>query len=76
MTRKYQVNLIHSEEGVSVSCPALPGCYSQGTSVPDALSNIADAMRDYLELWGDPQVGFETREVEVTVERLGDQPQE
>lgn len=30
--------------GYVVSCPSLPGCYSQGDSVEDALSNIKEAI--------------------------------
>ena len=44
----YKVVLQQSEEGYSVSCPALPGCWSQGESEEDALDNIKDAIEDYL----------------------------
>jgi predicted RNase H-like HicB family nuclease len=44
----YRVNLRVSEEGVSVSCPALPGCWSQGTTEAEALKNIQAAIREYL----------------------------
>jgi predicted RNase H-like HicB family nuclease len=46
----YEVELIHSEEGYSVGCPALPGCWSQGDSEQEALANIADAIKDYVEV--------------------------
>jgi predicted RNase H-like HicB family nuclease len=56
-----------SEEGYSVSCPGLPGCWSQGETEEEALENIRDAIREYLdavdELVGDAEV----REVEVVV---------
>ncbi|MGH9960994.1 MAG: type II toxin-antitoxin system HicB family antitoxin, partial [Pyrinomonadaceae bacterium] len=29
---KYKVVLSESEEGFSVSCPGLPGCWSQGST--------------------------------------------
>ena len=32
--------------GYVVSCPALPGCYSQGETVADALSNIKEAIQN------------------------------
>jgi predicted RNase H-like HicB family nuclease len=35
--------------GYVVSCPALPGCYSQGETVADALSNIKEAIELTLE---------------------------
>jgi HicB_like antitoxin of bacterial toxin-antitoxin system len=33
---------------LSVSCPGLPGCWSQGTTEKEALENIQDAIREYL----------------------------
>ena len=35
--------------GYVVSCPSLPGCYSQGDSVEDALINIREAIELCLE---------------------------
>jgi predicted RNase H-like HicB family nuclease len=46
---KYSVVLQSSEEGYSVSCPGLPGCWSQGQTEEQALENIRDAIREYLE---------------------------
>jgi predicted RNase H-like HicB family nuclease len=46
---KYKVALHRSEEGYSVSCPGLPGCWSQGQTEEEALDNIRDAIREYLE---------------------------
>ena len=43
----YQVTLIKSEEGYSVSCPSLPGCWSQGDTRQEALDNIRDAILEY-----------------------------
>ena len=64
---KYRVVLHPSEEGFAVSCPGLPGCWSQGTTEEEALANISDAIADYLaavdEVAGDKLV----REVEVAV---------
>jgi predicted RNase H-like HicB family nuclease len=45
----YRVVLRKSEEGYSVSCPGLPGCWSQGASEAEALANIRDAIREYVE---------------------------
>lgn len=45
---KYLVSLVRTEEGYSVSCPQLPGCWSQGTTEQEALENIEDAVLDYL----------------------------
>lgn len=33
----------------NVSCPALPGCHSQGKTVEEALKNIKEAIEAYLE---------------------------
>lgn len=57
--------LLEHEEGFSVSCPELPGCHSQGATVDEALENILDAIQGYLELYGDPEVRCEVRELEV-----------
>jgi predicted RNase H-like HicB family nuclease len=46
----YTVELIRSEEGYAVGCPSLPGCWSQGDTEKEALANIADAIKDYLEV--------------------------
>jgi predicted RNase H-like HicB family nuclease len=47
---KYPVILIESEEGYAVSCPALPGCWSQGKTRDEALQNITEAIRLWLEV--------------------------
>jgi predicted RNase H-like HicB family nuclease len=64
---KYKVILMHSEEGVSVSVPGLPGCWSQGATEKEALENIRDAIREYLDVVEDQVKGADVREVEVTV---------
>ena len=46
---KYKVALQHSDEGYSVSCPGLPGCWSQGETEEEALANIRDAIDLYIE---------------------------
>ncbi len=45
---QYKVVLQKSEEGYSVSCPGLPGCWSQGATEPEALENIRSAIEEYL----------------------------
>jgi predicted RNase H-like HicB family nuclease len=47
---KYPVILIKSDEGFAVSCPALPGCWSQGKTEAEALENIREAIRLWLEV--------------------------
>ncbi len=46
---KYTVLIEESDEGVAVSVPGLPGCHSQGDSEEEALANIVDAIREYLD---------------------------
>jgi predicted RNase H-like HicB family nuclease len=47
---RYRVTLFESEEGWAVSCPDLPGCHSQGATREEALVNIKDAIRLWLEV--------------------------
>jgi predicted RNase H-like HicB family nuclease len=47
---RYRIQLRETDEGWSVSCPDLQGCHSQGDSKEEALSNIADAIRLWLEV--------------------------
>lgn len=44
----YQVALKKTEEGYSVWCPSLPGCWSQGANEAEALENIRNAIQEYL----------------------------
>ena len=53
-SREYSVIIHDAEEGgFWVEVPALPGCYSQGESVDDALGNVKDAIALYLEVLAD-----------------------
>jgi predicted RNase H-like HicB family nuclease len=63
----YKVRLQESEEGYSVSCPGLPGCWSQGATEEEALENIRDAIQEYLAAVDELVEGADVREVEVTV---------
>ena len=64
---KYKVALHQSEEGVSVSVPGLPGCWSQGATEEEALTNIEDAIREYLAVVADQLHGTDIREIDVAV---------
>jgi predicted RNase H-like HicB family nuclease len=46
---EFKVTLIESEEGVSVSCPSLCGCHSQGATREEALANIRIAIQEWLD---------------------------
>jgi predicted RNase H-like HicB family nuclease len=63
----YRVVLRHSEEGYSVSCPGLPGCWSQGATEEEALANIQVAIREYVEAAEELARDEDGRIVEVAV---------
>ena len=62
-----RVLVIETEEGVSVSCPALKGCHSQGKTKAEALENIRDAIREWLASEDAERTIFSVTEEEVTV---------
>lgn len=61
----YKVVLHESEEGFSVNCPGLPGCWSQGVTEEEALENIKDAISEYLEVVNELTENAVVREVEI-----------
>ena len=67
MSMEYSVALKQSEEGFSVSCPGLPGCWSQGVTEEEALENIRVAIQEYLDVAGELLKGKEVRSVTVAV---------
>ena len=67
MTTKYKVVVQHSDEGVSVSVPGLPGCWSQGKDEPEAIENIKDAVQQYWKAVDEQVQGAEVREIEVAI---------
>ena len=67
MAMIYRVALQQSEEGFAVSCPGLPGCWSQGATEEEALQNIRHAIREYLEAVTELTRGKDVREVEVAI---------
>lgn len=47
---KVRILIEQDEDGVFVAeCPSLPGCVSQGKTRSEAIQNIQDAIRGYLE---------------------------
>jgi len=64
---RYKIALRRSDEGVSVSVPGLPGCWSQGATEEEALENIRDAIADYLAVVDELLADAEVREVDVAV---------
>jgi predicted RNase H-like HicB family nuclease len=63
----YKIAIHRTDEGVSVSVPALPGCWSEGANEDEAVANIRDAIREYLAALEDRFRDAEVREVEVQV---------
>ena len=64
---KYKIVLNKTDEGYSVSCPGLPGCWSQGKTEAEALENIKDAIEEYLAAVYDSVKNSDVREVEIAV---------
>ena len=68
---KFAVTLEKDEDGFIVaSCPALPGCHSQGKTKEEAIANIEEAIRGYIvskRQHGEPLPDTEVKEVEVAV---------
>lgn len=62
---KYKVNLETTNEGYSVWCPGLPGCWSQGKTEGEALENIKDAIKSYLEVAEELTKDKESRVIEI-----------
>lgn len=44
-----KVELKRSQDVYSVSCPALPACWSQGNTKSESLENIDEAIEEYLD---------------------------
>jgi predicted RNase H-like HicB family nuclease len=64
---KFKVKLERSDEGVAASVPGLPGCWSQGETEDEAMRNIEDAIREYLDVIAEQLRGAEVREIEIAV---------
>ena len=47
---QYRIFIEQDEDGVFVAeCPSLPGCISEGQTRREALDNIIDAIKGYIE---------------------------
>jgi len=62
---RYRIALHPSDEGFAVSVPGLPGCWSQGATEAEAITNISDAIREYLAVIDAQLEGETVREIEV-----------
>ena len=63
----YRGVLHRSEEGYSVSCPGLPGCWSQGATEEEALANVRAAIQEYVAAAEELARDQESRVIEVAV---------
>jgi predicted RNase H-like HicB family nuclease len=62
---KFIVTLDDGEDGYIVaSCPALPGCHSQGETREEAIANIKEAIEGYIESMREQGEAVPTQEVE------------
>ena len=50
MIFKVVLKIDREDGGYSVSCPAIPGCHSQGDTEEEALDNIREAILGCLEV--------------------------
>ena len=64
---KYKIVLNKTDEGYSVSCPGLPGCWSQGETESEAIENIRDAIQEYLAAVYASIKDSTVREVEIAI---------
>ena len=64
---RHKVLLHRTDEGISVSVPGLPGCWSEGDTEEEALENIRDAIREYVAALEDQTRSQDVREVEVAI---------
>ena len=62
---RYRVNIKKTKEGYAVWVPGLPGCWSQGETEKEAIENIKDAIKVYLETVDELSNKEESRYVEV-----------
>ncbi len=62
---RYNIALLKTDEGYSVSVPGLPGCWSQGATEQEALENIRNAIQGYLATRDALLEGAVVREIEI-----------
>jgi predicted RNase H-like HicB family nuclease len=62
---RYKVKLNKTKAGYAIWCPALPGCWTLGETEEEALENIKDAIKTYLENVDEVNKNAELRYVDV-----------
>ncbi len=63
----FYITVHNSEYGYSVACPTLKGCHSQGDTEEEAIDNIKDAIRDYLECLEELENKHDTKLIKIEV---------
>ncbi len=64
---QYKIALHQSEEGFAVSVLGMPGCWSQGATEAEAVANMKDAIREYVDV-ADVQLRSECiRQIEISI---------
>jgi predicted RNase H-like HicB family nuclease len=63
----YTVVLEPSPEGFAASVPGLPGCHSQGETEAEAIENVREAIREYLDVVEELAVSSGAKRVAVEV---------
>jgi predicted RNase H-like HicB family nuclease len=65
---RLHINIEQDESGYYVAeVPALPGCFSQGKTHEEALTNIKEAIEGWLEVMESKQSFDRTRLIELTM---------
>jgi len=67
---KFAITIDRDEDGMwVVECPSIPGCVSQGTTKPEALKNIKEAIELCVEVRAERGMPLtvETRQIEVAL---------
>ncbi|MBD2353038.1 type II toxin-antitoxin system HicB family antitoxin [Tolypothrix sp. FACHB-123] len=62
---RYKVKLNKTKTGYAIWCPALPGCWTLGETEEEALENIKEAIKTYLENVEEVTQNAELRYVDV-----------
>ncbi|HEY4510383.1 MAG TPA: type II toxin-antitoxin system HicB family antitoxin [Candidatus Paceibacterota bacterium] len=64
---KYLAAYRKTKYGYDVHVPALPGCHSQGRTKKEAILNIKDAVKVYLQMEETEMINTKLQEIEVAV---------
>lgn len=64
---EYRIRLFQSADGWSVSCPVLSGCHSQGKTREEAVANIRDAIREWIQVEAAESGFIQVEEEAITV---------